>query len=142
MPPSGAVLPTPSTCIGGALTYVTWGPKPALDHSIVSLDLCSRFLVCPVRGPWQQHRDVCAAALVVLAKERRALFTGGVVLVDELVQRVEVGRRAAVHVVPPVADEVLLVEHGAVRAEEAVEVAVRLAHVEHLYCVQKGRYQI
>ena len=66
------------------------------------------------------------------AKERRALPTRGVVFVEELVELVEVGGGAAVDVVPPVADEVLLVEHGAVRAQEAVEVAVRLAHVEHL----------
>ena len=66
------------------------------------------------------------------AKERGALPTRGVVFVEELVELVEVGGGAAVDVVPPVADEVLLVEHGAVRAQEAVEVAVRLAHVEHL----------
>ena len=66
------------------------------------------------------------------AKERGALPTRGVVFVEELVELVEVGGGAAVDVVPPVADEVLLVEHGPVRAEEAVEVAVRLAHVEHL----------
>ena len=71
-------------------------------------------------------------SLLLGAKERGALRTRGVVLVEELVELVEVGGGAAVDVVPPVADEVLLVEHGPVRAEEAVEVAVRLAHVEHL----------
>ena len=71
-------------------------------------------------------------SLLLGAKERCALRTRGVVLVEELVELVEVGGGAAVDVVPPVADEVLLVEHGPVRAEEAVEVAVRLAHVEHL----------
>jgi hypothetical protein len=70
--------------------------------------------------------------LVLRAKERSADFTLWLVLVDELVQGVEVGRGRAIYVVPPVADEVLLVEHGAVRAEEAVVVAVGLAHVEHL----------
>ena len=71
-------------------------------------------------------------SLLLGAKERGALRTRGVVFVEELVELVEVGGGAAVDVVPPVADEVLLVEHGPVRAEEAVEVAVRLAHVEHL----------
>ena len=73
------------------------------------------------------------------AKERGALPTRGVVFVEELVELVEVGGGAAVDVVPPVADEVLLVEHGAVRAEEAVEVAVRLAHVEHLRGEREGK---
>ena len=70
--------------------------------------------------------------LVVDTEERLALFTLGLVLVDELVERVEARARGAVHVVPPVADEVLLVEHGAVGTEEAVGVTVRLAHVESL----------
>ena len=38
-----------------------------------------------------------------------------------LVQRVEAASEAAVHVEPPVADEVLLVEQRAVGAEEAVQ---------------------
>ena len=70
--------------------------------------------------------------LVVDTEERLALFTLGLVLVDELVERVEARARGAVHVVPPVTDEVLLVEHGAVGTEEAVGVTVRLTHVESL----------
>ena len=70
--------------------------------------------------------------LVLGAEERVALFTLGLVLVEELVESVEVGLGRAVHVVPPVADEVLLVEDGAVGAQEAVGGAVGLAHVEHL----------
>ncbi len=53
-------------------------------------------------------------------------------MVEEFVEAVEAGRGRAVDVVPPIADKVLLVEHGAVGAEEAVEVAVGLAHVENL----------
>ena len=78
----------------------------------------SLFRVCPVS--------------VLGAEERCALFTLGLVLVEELVEAVEVGLGGAVDVVPPVADEVLLVEDGAVGAEEAVGGAVGLAHVEHL----------
>ena len=70
--------------------------------------------------------------LVVGAEERVASFTLGLVLVDELVEAVEVLDVAAVGVVPPVADEVLLVEDGPVGAEEAVGGAVGLAHVEGL----------
>lgn len=67
-----------------------------------------------------------------MAKQAGAFFTLWLILVDELVESVEAGSGGAVEVVPPVADEVLLVEHGAVGAEEAVEVAVRLAHEEYL----------
>ena len=70
--------------------------------------------------------------LVLGTEERVALFTLGLVLVEELVEAEEVLAGGAVHVVPPVADEVLLVEDGAVGAQESVEVAVGLAHVEHL----------
>ena len=70
--------------------------------------------------------------LVLGTEERVALFTLGLVLVEELVEAEEVLAGGAVHVVPPVADEVLLVEDGAVGAQESVEVPVGLAHVEHL----------
>lgn len=40
--------------------------------------------------------------------------------------------RAAIHVVFPVTDEVLLVEEGEVRAEETVHPSTMLAVVEHL----------
>ena len=53
-------------------------------------------------------------------------------MVDELVEAVEAGIGGTVDVVPPVADEVLLIEDGAVGAQETVGVAVGLAHVEHL----------
>ena len=70
--------------------------------------------------------------LVLRAEEGVALFTLWLVLVQELVETVEVGLVGTVHVVPPVADEVLLVEDGPVGAEEAVGGAVGLAHVEGL----------
>ena len=56
-----------------------------------------------------------------------------ILLVQELVEAVELLLLGAVQVVPPVAHEVLLVEDGAVGAEEAARVP-RLghAHVEHL----------
>jgi len=41
-------------------------------------------------------------------------------LVDELIEGIEAGIGGTVDVVPPVADEVLLVEDGAVGAQEAV----------------------
>ncbi len=66
------------------------------------------------------HAEVAAVGLVVDAKKRLALFTLRLVLVDELVEGVEAGAGSAVDVVPPVADEVLLVEDGTVGAEEAV----------------------
>ncbi len=76
--------------------------------------------------------------LVLGTEERVALFTLGLVLVEELVEAEEVLAGGAVHVVPPVADEVLLVEDGAVGAQESVEVAVGLAHVEHLRREEKN----
>ena len=79
--------------------------------------------------------------LVVDTEETLALFTLGLVLVDELVERVEAGAGGAVHVVPPVTDEVLLVEDRAVGAQEAVGVAVGLAHVESLGKSQQGHLQ-
>ena len=78
------------------------------------------------------------SSLVVDAEERLALFTL-LLLVDELVERVEARAGGAVDVVPPVADEVLLIENGSVGAKEAVGVAVRLAHVEHLQDVVGSR---
>ena len=99
---------------------------------------CHHPVVAQVHSPWHFGGWSSVGwieaihSLLLGAKERGALRTRGVVFVEELVELVEVGGGAAVDVVPPVADEVLLVEHGPVRAEEAVEVAVRLAHVEHL----------
>ena len=52
--------------------------------------------------------------------------------VEVLVERVEPGGAAAVGVVPPVADEDLLVEDGALGAQEAVLAAVVVAVVVHL----------
>ena len=42
------------------------------------------------------------------------------------------GHQVALHVVPPIADEQLLVEHGAVGAEERILTAALLADVEDL----------
>ena len=52
--------------------------------------------------------------------------------VEVLVEGVEADRAAAVGVVPPVADEDLLVEDGALGAQEAVLAAVVVAVVVHL----------
>lgn len=53
-------------------------------------------------------------------------------MVEEFVEAEEAAAGGAVDVVPPIADEVLLIEDGAVGAQEGVEVAVELAHVKHL----------
>ena len=52
--------------------------------------------------------------------------------VEVLVEGVEPGGPAAVGVVPPVADEDLLVEDGALGAQEAILPAVVVAVVIHL----------
>ena len=54
------------------------------------------------------------------------------VLVQILVDGVEAGRLAALDVVPPVADAIVLVEHGLVGAQEAVALAARQTPVPHL----------
>merc|ERR1712172_96317 len=53
-------------------------------------------------------------------------------LVEQLVQVVEARLGSTVNVVPPVADEVLLVENCAVGAEEGCFITARGAHVERL----------
>ena len=55
-------------------------------------------------------------------------------LIDVLVDEVEARRVRAVHLVPPVADEMALIEEGPHGAEERVRAAVVLAHVEDLEC--------
>ena len=77
----------------------------------------------------QEDRKV---GLVIDAEERLAIFTLLLVLIDELVEGVKVVWGCAVHVVPPVADEILLVENGSIGAQKWVVVSVGLAHVEHL----------
>lgn len=72
--------------------------------------------------------------LVVDAEEGLAIFTIFLVLIDEFVQWVKTGGGCTIHVVPPVANEILLVENCAIRAQERIVVAIRLAHVEHLKC--------
>ena len=69
--------------------------------------------------------------LVILAEESLAVGLG-LLLVDELVEVVEVRLGGTVNVVPPVTDKVLLVEDGAVGAEEPCGVSVGCAHVERL----------
>ena len=54
-------------------------------------------------------------------------------LVDVFVDDVEAGGLRAVDLVPPVADEVALIEEGPHGAEECVRAAVALAHVEDLH---------
>ncbi len=82
------------------------------------------------RGAW--HRD-----LVVNAEEGLANFTIFLLLVDKFIQGIEVGRGAAIDVVPPVANKVLLIEDGSVGTEEIVHISVRLAHVENLKSTQR-----
>merc|ERR1719458_1436661 len=53
-------------------------------------------------------------------------------VVDELVEAEEVWLRGAVNVVPPVTDEILLIEDGSIGAKEGCGAAVLLAHIERL----------
>jgi len=53
-------------------------------------------------------------------------------LVKKFVQTVEVRLLCAVQVVPPVADEVLLVKHRSIWTEEASAPAIWLTHIEDL----------
>ena len=55
-------------------------------------------------------------------------------LIDVLVDEVMARRLRAVHLVPPVADEVALIEEGPHGAEERVRASVVLTHVEDLKC--------
>ena len=70
--------------------------------------------------------------LFFATEERFALFTLRLILVDELIEGIEAWVGSTVHVVPPVTDEVLLVEDGTVGAQEAVGVTIGLAHVKDL----------
>ena len=66
----------------------------------------------------------------VFTNPRSACFAS---LVDVFVDDVEAGGLRAVDLVPPVADEVALIEEGPHGAEECVRAAVALAHVEDLH---------
>ena len=66
----------------------------------------------------------------VFTNPRSACFAS---LVDVFVDDVEAGGLRAVDLVPPVADEVALIEEGPHGAEERVRAAVALAHVEDLH---------
>ena len=70
--------------------------------------------------------------LFFATEEWLALFTLRLILVDELIEGVEAWVGSTVDVVPPVTDEVLLIEDGTVGAQEAVGISVRLAHVKDL----------
>jgi hypothetical protein len=52
--------------------------------------------------------------------------------VDEFIEIVEGGAASTVNIVPPIADKVLLVEHGAIGAKESVSAAISLADPENL----------
>ena len=67
----------------------------------------------------------------VFTNPRSACFAS---LVDVFVDDVEAGSLRAVDLVPPVADEVALIEESPHGAEERVRAAVVLAHVEDLEC--------
>ena len=86
-----------------------------------------------------RRRRVLVASLVLdrrpigqRAGHGLGLVVAIVVVVQALVQRVELGRLLALEIVPPIADEVTLVEYAAARAEEGAFVALGVAHVEHL----------
>jgi len=74
----------------------------------------------------------CRLRLVIDTEERSASLALLRTVVDELVQAEKVRLGSAVNVVPPVADEVLLIEDGPIRAEEGCGATVLLAHVERL----------
>lgn len=76
--------------------------------------------------------------LVIDAEEGLAIFTIFLVLIDELIQGVEIRGRSTVHVIPPVANKVLLVENRSVGTQERVIIAIGLTHVKHL---QKKTFQ-
>ena len=56
--------------------------------------------------------------LIADAEEGLAYFTIFLLLVDEFIHWVKGFRGCAVHVVPPVANEVLLVENGSIGAQK------------------------
>lgn len=59
-------------------------------------------------------------------------FLGFRVLVDVFIEGIEVLRSSTVHVEPQIADEILLVEDGAIRTQEGVKLAIVEAHVVDL----------
>ena len=61
-----------------------------------------------------------------------ALRSGHSVSVEDLVEGEQAGRLGAVHRIPPVAHEVLLVENGPRWTEHRVLATVRVADVENL----------
>ena len=54
--------------------------------------------------------------LVIDAEEGLAIFTICLILINEFVESVEIYGGCAIYVVPPIANEVLLIENGSVRA--------------------------
>ena len=62
--------------------------------------------------------------LFVATEEWLALFTLWLVLVDELVQGVEAWVGGAVHVVPPVADEVLLIKDNFIEKRKKINLII------------------
>ena len=71
-------------------------------------------------------------SLLVNAEQGLANFTLFLFLVDEFIEGVEVGRSCTIDVVPPIANEVLLVENGSIGAQKGIKVTIRLAHVKDL----------
>lgn len=62
-----------------------------------------------------------------------AVFLVGVpFVVDVLIQTIEAGHFFALNIVPPVAHEQLLIEHGAVGTEKRIATTALLADVIHL----------
>ena len=56
--------------------------------------------------------------LIPHAEKGLAFFTIFLVLVDEFIKGVKIGRGCTIHVIPPIADEVLLVENRSVGAQK------------------------
>ena len=56
--------------------------------------------------------------LVIDTEKGFAFFTTFLVLIDKFVQSIEIWRSGAVHIVPPITNEVLLIENCAIRAQK------------------------
>ena len=78
--------------------------------------------------------------LVIDTEKGFAFFTTFLVLIDKFVQSIEIWRSGAVHIVPPITNEVLLIENCAIRTQKWVVIAIRLTHVKDLKKIKKGLF--
>ena len=65
---------------------------------------------------WQGTLPHLGFCLVIDAEEGLAIFTLGILLVNKFVQGVEIDRSGTIHVIPPITDEVLLIENCSIGA--------------------------